>query len=294
MAAYGRSLVVDPGRYTYDESGDSNWRVKFRETAAHNTVVVDGKNQTQYIPGKGKFKIKGPEPARALQAWVTAPGFDFVFGAARSHEYPVLHERKIFFVCPDYWIVSDRLTAQEDHTYDVLFHLSQQAQDRVALSRDGEATFVRSPHLLLAQLSPADLQVFIDQGYVSPTYGVKHPAPVIRFRRQASSVCFHTILSPSQSESGNMALTAIPVYAGERLCDDHEASCLRITHGVHGRRFEDTYFVSHALSNDEYHVEGVTFQGKVLFRRRDERGQLIRQHVIQEYSGSGPSLSGNG
>jgi hypothetical protein len=41
---------VDPGRYTYSEAGEVNWRVHFRGTAAHNTVCVDGRNQTRYAP----------------------------------------------------------------------------------------------------------------------------------------------------------------------------------------------------------------------------------------------------
>ena len=50
LAAFGRSLVLDPGRYTYSEAGDINWRVAFRGTAYHNTVTVDGRNQTRYVP----------------------------------------------------------------------------------------------------------------------------------------------------------------------------------------------------------------------------------------------------
>jgi hypothetical protein len=41
---------VDPGRYTYSEAGEVNWRVHFRSTAAHNTVCVDGRHQTRYAP----------------------------------------------------------------------------------------------------------------------------------------------------------------------------------------------------------------------------------------------------
>ncbi|MCB0125248.1 MAG: alginate lyase family protein, partial [Caldilineaceae bacterium] len=52
VAAYGKALVVDPGRYTYHEphpdSTATNWRVYFRGTAAHNTVQVDGLEQTRY------------------------------------------------------------------------------------------------------------------------------------------------------------------------------------------------------------------------------------------------------
>ena len=44
----GKPLIVDPGRYTYDESGEVNWRAAFRTTAAHSTIEVDGKCQTRY------------------------------------------------------------------------------------------------------------------------------------------------------------------------------------------------------------------------------------------------------
>jgi hypothetical protein len=50
MAAFGRSLIVDPGRYTYHEheSDGINWRHAFKGTAAHNTVMIDGKDQMTY------------------------------------------------------------------------------------------------------------------------------------------------------------------------------------------------------------------------------------------------------
>ena len=61
LAAHGRSLVVDPGRYTYSEAGETNWRVHFRGTAAHNTVCVDGRNQTRYEPKPVKDKSRHAE-----------------------------------------------------------------------------------------------------------------------------------------------------------------------------------------------------------------------------------------
>ena len=45
--AGGRPLVVDPGRYTYAD-GEPNLRHWFKGTAAHNTVCVDGLDQTPY------------------------------------------------------------------------------------------------------------------------------------------------------------------------------------------------------------------------------------------------------
>ena len=51
--ASGRPLVVDPGRFTYCDD-PPHWRRWFKSTAAHNTVTVDGLDQTPYHRGKPK------------------------------------------------------------------------------------------------------------------------------------------------------------------------------------------------------------------------------------------------
>ncbi len=43
----GREVLVDPGFFCYN--GDPAWEVHFRKTAAHNTVVVDGRDQAQHV-----------------------------------------------------------------------------------------------------------------------------------------------------------------------------------------------------------------------------------------------------
>ena len=72
LAADGASLVVDPGRYTYSEAGEVNWRVRFRGTAAHNTVTVDGRNQTRYepkqVPASGTRHAPGARAQRDDEA----------------------------------------------------------------------------------------------------------------------------------------------------------------------------------------------------------------------------------
>jgi uncharacterized heparinase superfamily protein len=44
MSVAGKEILVDPGTYSYHTL--PRWRNYFRGTAAHNTVVVDGKNQS--------------------------------------------------------------------------------------------------------------------------------------------------------------------------------------------------------------------------------------------------------
>jgi hypothetical protein len=50
LAVAGREVLVDPGTYTY--RSDTHWRPYFRGTAAHNTVRVDGRDQSEY---RGSF-----------------------------------------------------------------------------------------------------------------------------------------------------------------------------------------------------------------------------------------------
>ena len=45
LAVGGESILVDAGTYTYHES--ETLRNNFRTTAAHNTLIIDGKSQSE-------------------------------------------------------------------------------------------------------------------------------------------------------------------------------------------------------------------------------------------------------
>ena len=85
--AGGRPLVVDPGRCTYSE-GPPNLRRWFRGTAAHNTVCVDGLDQTPYT----RTRPPGPVAEGRFLGRATAPGLDVLAGEARSPAYDAVHQ----------------------------------------------------------------------------------------------------------------------------------------------------------------------------------------------------------
>ena len=62
LRAFGREVFVDPG--TYDYFTDRRWRDYFRGTRAHNTVVVDGQDQSQM---QGPFLWGRRAQARCLR-----------------------------------------------------------------------------------------------------------------------------------------------------------------------------------------------------------------------------------
>ncbi len=172
MVAEGRSLVVDPGRYTYaDEQG---WRHWFKGTAAHNTVCVDRLDQTPYRRGKPK----GPVSAARLMARTHAPGIDLLVAEVRSPSHDAVHTRHLAFVGDDYWVVHDRLRAPAPHRYEARWHLGHDAWGLVTVAADPGQTTVQAPGVTL--IVPRGLgEVALEEGWVSAEYGVKHPAPVV-------------------------------------------------------------------------------------------------------------------
>jgi hypothetical protein len=168
IAAGGRPLVMDPGRCTYSEE-PPNLRRWFKGTAAHNTVTVDGLDQTPYRRGRPD----GPVAEGRLLARITVPGLDVLAGEARSPAYEAVHTRVVAFVADRYWIVEDRLGGRLAHRYDLRFHLAPEALGEAYL--DGRS--VRAPGLgLVFARGPA---VSLERGWVAPSYGEKVEAPVV-------------------------------------------------------------------------------------------------------------------
>jgi uncharacterized heparinase superfamily protein len=192
FAAFGRSLIVDPGRYTYFEGGAVNERARFRGTGGHNLVQVNGREQTRYRQGPKRMKIAGPAPLARLI--VAEPGF--VHAQARSHEYEVAIDRRVV-MGNGWWLIHDMMRADAPHDYDLLFQLSPEAEGRahvVELANNTRA--LMSPNLILLTLSSASHSQLLEPSWVSPRYGVRVAAPRIRTRQRGADAWFATLLTP--------------------------------------------------------------------------------------------------
>jgi hypothetical protein len=180
VAAGGRALLVDPGRYSYAAGTDEAraWRRAFKGTAAHNTVCVDGLDQTPFRPGKPN----GPTSRARLVRRHTMEGLDVVIGEVRSPSYDAVHTRVVAFVDDDRWLVHDRLRATMPHRYEARWHLAPEALGRTVVDRErrGQVT-IHAPGVVLAvPVWCGDVELV--DGWVSPAYGVKVPAPVVVIR----------------------------------------------------------------------------------------------------------------
>jgi uncharacterized heparinase superfamily protein len=171
--AGGRPLVLDPGRGSYSEA-PPNLRRWFRGTRAHNTVCVDGLDQTPYTRGRPL----GPVAQGRFLGRETAPGLDVLHGEATSPAYEVVHRRRISFVDDAYWVIDDELQGERGHVYDLRFHLPPGPREPRTLAIEG-----------------ADA-VAVERGWIAPRYGELLDAPVVSAVARGRSARFRTVLTP--------------------------------------------------------------------------------------------------
>ena len=203
--ACGRPLVIDPGRFTYCDDAP-HWRRWFKSTAAHNTVTVDGLDQTPYYRGKPK----GGTARAQLIHRLTARGLDLVTGEVTSPAYEAVHRRRVLFVDEQYWIVHDTLTGTRPHRYVLRFHLAPGVNGETA-----QTNAVRTPGLALIVGPP--WPIAIEEGWISTTYGIKAPAPIVAANaNDVECAEFFTLLMPLGEA------TPMPSFAVERDVTDED------------------------------------------------------------------------
>lgn len=231
----GGPLVVDPGRFTYAEA--SSWRHWFKGTRAHNTVCVDGRDQTSYRPGKPRTE---PAWGRAFPR-VIGRGVDVIGGEARSVEYDAIHRRHVIFVANEYWIVLDELDAPTPHDYDLRYHLPADAWERTTIV--DRSVVAPAADLVFA----AGGDIALESGWVSPAYGIKFEAPVVSCstRGERHATFASAIVPAGRASSGRserrLTITERPASvwltldgaSGDARCVDRIV-CTRAGHRITG------------------------------------------------------------
>ena len=182
----GRELLVDPGTFVYNCA--PQWRSYFRSTRAHNTVAIDGRDQTEQ---GGTFHWKTELRSCAARE-IALPGFDYLEGehdGYRRMPRGVTHRRRVLYVPPDSWIVVDDFRGSGEHTFDFHYHfapdveVSGMEQDETGVLVRAEAAgmllrLVAAQPLTSAELISGDTARI--GGWASHGYGEKKPCATLR------------------------------------------------------------------------------------------------------------------
>ena len=177
----GTPLIVDPGSYVYTSDADA--RNRFRGTAYHNTVMVDGVEQNELRPD-WLFRLFETSNAESVRFDDRADAAVYV---GRHHGYerlpePVTHERTFRLLKPSgTLLIVDRLSGRGRHDLRWHFHLAP----GVSAVRAGETTVLLAAGRGRWQLkTPPNLAVEIQPAAYSPSYGVKVPCLAIDMSSQ--------------------------------------------------------------------------------------------------------------
>lgn len=214
VAAGGRPLIVDPGRFTYHED-ELNWRRWFKGTAAHNTVCVDALDQTPYHCGKPK----GPIAEAQLLERLSAPNFDLLCGRVTSPSYDAIHTRFIFFIADEYWVIVDNLSGEVPHDYNLRFHLAPEAMNHTAVQKREGNNAVIAPGVAL--IFPSRNEPQLEPAWFAPQYGQKISAPVVSVHTRAAETAFFTVVMPLELNE--------PLPAFRVLIDDADRISFEVT-----------------------------------------------------------------
>ncbi|RME57492.1 hypothetical protein D6779_08585 [Candidatus Parcubacteria bacterium] len=128
LSAFGRDWIVDPGTYVY--TADYAARNRFRATAAHNTVMVDGQEQNRFDE-RLLFRMQADARPR-VQAWQSTPAYDLLvaehYGYTRLPE-PVTHRRAFYLdKTESFCWIRDELAGTGQHRVEWFFHFHQGVQ----------------------------------------------------------------------------------------------------------------------------------------------------------------------
>jgi len=171
LHAHGARLVFDAGSYAYDASDMRRYVLSAR---GHNVVHVDGMEQNRRGGPRAGYVVKEP----VSMTWETSRDFDYAVGSygrlpeeawGRDRKRGIVHTRRVLFVKPDWWIVSDTIEPDDagEHLYESTFHLDapdavlDQRSLRVDTKREGA-------NLAILPVMVAGLQARIVSGQTEP------------------------------------------------------------------------------------------------------------------------------
>ena len=197
VAACGRTLLVDPGTFTY--TGEKELRDWFRNSAAHNTVTVDGQSSSVSADTFSWKTITSCEPL----SWIDHERFTYVSGRHHGYEQiakPGTHTRSILFLKHNYWLMLDRIELSGKHRIDQWFHFDS-------------GTNPDTSGLKIYSFAPAGAWRE-EEGWVSHCYAERTPAPVSVFSGTAEGELEITTFLLPQPAGAERSVETIEVTGG--------------------------------------------------------------------------------
>ncbi len=204
LVSGGKTMLVDPGTYTYHESREL--RDSFRSSNAHNTLVIDAQSSSE---AGTKFSWDAKAEAK-VKSWLSYDRFDFVEashdGYERLKNAPAVHTRSILSLRNEYWVMRDFVKTLGEHGYQQNFHFDSGTAPSIEENENGMSFISESG----TGQTGLNLFTFGDNGvwkkkdgWVSKKYGARNAAPFFQFSSEGKGPQeFFTFMLPK--DAGDM------------------------------------------------------------------------------------------
>lgn len=168
-SAGGVPFIVDPGTYTYYT--DPDWREYFRGTAAHNTVVVDGRDQSL----QGGTFLWLTQATGIVREWTASDTRTVLTAEHDGYDRLGIRHQRRWDLQGNRLTLDDRFTGRGSHDLCFRFHLAPECE---IVSHDSSCVVVRRSGVTIRVRLPAELRVQMDgggtrAGWYSPRFGVR-------------------------------------------------------------------------------------------------------------------------
>lgn len=183
LSAGGEELLIDPGTYAYHTQ--KKWRDYFRSTAAHNTVRVDGVDQS-VIGGNFMWLDKANSTLTQYHEFGNGQLFEGEHDGYARLEDPVIHRRKVEFNSEcNVFSITDSILCSGEHKVEFFWHIAEtcsvavEAGEVLVRTKTTNTCMTISAHGLQPKLQYADDHA--PSGWVSRQFDKRTPT---------TSVCF--------------------------------------------------------------------------------------------------------
>jgi hypothetical protein len=165
LSVAGDEILIDPGTYVYQ--GSPVWREYFRGTGAHNTMRIDGRNQSR---SGGTFMWVEHAQTTCEAVDLSGDPQELVgrcSGYLSSTAGPV-HRRRLSYASGTRCLkVRDEIESASSHQLEVLWHVSDQCE----VIQMGDRALISSRNALIALVWPTLASVRVVRGQEDPPLG---------------------------------------------------------------------------------------------------------------------------
>jgi len=173
FAAYGKSLIVDPGRYLYDQHNPYSGIKYLNTSRAHSTITVDGETQAdRWFP-----ETHVPKDPVKDHTWTDTEDFTRAaathsLGYGEQGRIQAEHRRSITLFRQGFLLILDRVTGKGKHAVDsrLQFHPGEVRE------QEGMWIYTRdSVSLAVVPVFSSGCDVRIEKGQLDPVSGWYSP-----------------------------------------------------------------------------------------------------------------------